>query len=804
VRVFSAAKIVYTARAEMRRQLRNTTMGETTDNQRPATDADTPFRPHTSHWGVFSARMHGGELEVRPHAGDPDPNEIIQNFPAALRHRARIAQPMVRRGWLENGPGPDDRRGRDDYVPMSWDAVLDLLGKELARVRDDHGPGAIFGGSYGWASAGRFHHAQSQIHRFLNTGVGGYVKSVNSYSSGASSVLLPHIIGEYEDHTKRNVTWEQIAEHSDIVLAFGGMALKNSMVAGGSVSRHVERGAMDRARARGCEFVLLGPLRGDLPEEAGAEWVSSMPGSDTALMMALVHTLVVNGLHDREFLARYTVGWPVFERYLLGETDGQPKDAAWAAGITGAAADAITALAMRLHGRRALIVVAHALQRSEHGEQPVWMGMVLAAALGQIGLPGGGYAYALGAIAYYGRRTNAVPIPTFSQGRNGVADYIPVARISDMLLNPGTTYRYNGQTRTYPHIKLVYWAGGNPFHHHQDLNRLRRAFARLDTLVVHELAWTATARHADVVLPCTMTLEREDIGANSNDPLLVPMHPVAAPYGEARDDYAIFTGLAERLGTAAAFTENRTVRQWLEHLYEPTRAGLAALGLPAPSFDEFWNSEGHELPQQPDDGGRLRAFRNDPDGKPLPTPSGKLEIFSEVIASFAEADCPGHPTWLGPTNVPNDAAPMTLVANQPRTRLHSQFDFGGHSTDAKHRGREVARMHPEDARLRGIADGDIVRLFNERGACLAGVRITDGIRQGVIQLPTGAWYDPVDPTEENPLCVHGNPNVLTKDVGTSALAQGCTGQLTTVQVERFTGNLPPIQAYEPPSMVAAE
>jgi biotin/methionine sulfoxide reductase len=147
---------------------------------------------------------------------------------------------------------------------------------------------------------------------------------------------------------------------------------------------------------------------------------------------------------------------------------------------------------------------------------------------------------------------------------------------------------------------------------------------------------------------------------------------------------------------------------------------------------------------------------------------------------------------------------MTLVANQPRTRLHSQFDFGGHSTDAKHRGREVARMHPDDAGARGIADGDIIRIFNARGACLAGVRITDGIRQGVIQLPTGAWYDPVDPTEDKPLCVHGNPNVLTRDVGTSALAQGCTGQLTTVQVERFNGNLPPIQAYEPPGVVAAE
>ncbi len=107
-------------------------------------------------------------------------------------------------------------------------------------------------------------------------------------------------------------------------------------------------------------------------------------------------------------------------------------------------------------------------------------------------------------------------------------------------------------------------------------------------------------------------------------------------------------------------------------------------------------------------------------------------------------------------------------------------------------------MHPSDAKARGISDGDIIRLFNSRGACLAAVRLTEGLRPGVVQLPTGAWYDPDDPNEEIPLCVHGNPNVLTRDVGTSGLAQGCTGQLTTIQVARFNGNLPPIKAYNPP------
>ena len=756
------------------------------------------FTPHTSHWGVFSARVHNGELEVRPFQGDPDPNDIIQNLPAALKHRARITQPMVRKRWLDNGPGPDDRRGRDDFVPLPWSVMLDVLGKELSRVRDIFGPGAIFGGSYGWASAGRFHHAQRQIHRFLNLACGGYVKSVNSYSSGCSQVLIPHIMGDYEGLTNRNVTWDQVAEHSEVVIAFGGMALKNSMVAGGTVSQHLERGAMRRAAERGCEFILISPQRSDLPDEARARWVSVTPGSDAALMMGIVHTLVAEGKHDRAFLERYTTGWPIFVRYLLGETDGQPKNADWAAGFTGLPANEIIELAHRLQGKRALVVVAHSLQRAEHGEQPVWMGMVLAAALGQIGLPGGGYGYSLGAIAYYGRRYNAVPIPTVPQGRNRVRDFIPVARIADMLLHPGETYRYNGESRSYPKIKLVYWAGGNPFHHHQDLNRLRKAFANIDTLVVHELAWTATARHADIVLPCTMTLEREDIGANANDPLLVPMHPVSAPYGEARDDYAIFADLAERLGAREAFTEDRTARQWLEHLYEPTRKKLADLGLPAPTFDEFWSGDGLTLPQQEDDGGYLRAFRDDPNRRPLATPSGKLEIYSETIAGFGEPDCPGHPTWLGLAYIPGKAASYVLISNQPRTRLHSQLDFGGHSEASKRRGREVATMHLDDAAALGVSEGDIIRLFNERGACLASVTLSDGIRRGVIQLPTGAWLDPADPEEDKPLCVHGNPNVLTRDIGTSALAQGCTRQLTMVQVERFVGNLPPIQAFDPP------
>ena len=116
-------------------------------------------------------------------------------------------------------------------------------------------PPRSIGGSYGWSSAGRFHHAQSQVHRFLNTAFGGYVRSVNSYSAGASAVILPHVMGGYEAVSRHNVTWDQVAEHTDTVLAFGGMALKNSDVASGGISRHIERDAMQRAARRGADVL---------------------------------------------------------------------------------------------------------------------------------------------------------------------------------------------------------------------------------------------------------------------------------------------------------------------------------------------------------------------------------------------------------------------------------------------------------------------------------------------------------------------------------------------------------------------
>jgi biotin/methionine sulfoxide reductase len=753
--------------------------------------------PHSSHWGAFSVLLRDGRVEVVPHPRDPAPSPLLGNIPASVAHRARIARPMVRRGWLERGPRPDPRRGRDEFVPLDWPRALDLVAEELRRVYSDYGPRVIFGGSYGWASAGRFHDAPRQLHRFLNV-AGGYVRSVGSYSSGAASVILPHLVGPQEAVAGNNVSWDELVAESALVLAFGGMALKNNDVGGGGTGEHIALARLRAARRRGVEFHLIGPLRDDLPCEIGAVWHPIRPGTDVALMLGIAHTLVTRGLHDRAFLDRYCAGYESFEPYLLGRNNGEPKDAVWAAGICGLAVEQITGLARRAAGRRTLITCSQSLQRAEHGEQPVWMGVVLAALLGQIGLPGGGFAYALGSTSNTGKPPLAVSLPTLPIERNGITDFIPVARIADMLLQPGERFDFNGQRLTYPDIKLVYWAGGNPFHHHQDLNRLRKAFARPDTIIVHDSAWTATARHADIILPATVTLEREDIGGSPGDSLLVAMHRAVPAYAEANDDYEIFSGLAERLAIAERFTEGRSARQWLRHLYEPTRRALQERGLDAPDFDEFWEAGEVVLPAVAWEGGIVRAFRRDPAAAPLPTPSGKIEIASTAIAGFGYPDCPGHPAWLPRTETPNARFPLQLIANQPATRLHSQLDFGATSLKSKIQNREPVRIHPQDAAARGIRDGDIVRLFNDRGACIAGAVLSEALLPGVVQLATGAWYDPEDPAADNPICVHGNPNVLTRDAGTSRLAQGCTGQLTVIEIERFDGQLPPVKAFDPP------
>jgi biotin/methionine sulfoxide reductase len=753
---------------------------------------------------VYDVDVQNGDVvRVVPFEHDPDPSPIGQSLIGTVTGPMRVRRPAVRKSYLKGGPGTSSHlRGAEPFVEVSWDEALSLVAAELKRVKSQFGNESIFAGSYGWSSAGRFHHAQSQVHRFMNC-CGGYVAHLGTYSLGAARTLLPHIVMDMDALRDQHTAWVELERHCELLVAFGGIPWKNTQVNSGGVSQHEVRPALERLTRAGVKLVNVSPLRDDLAI-SGSEWLSVRPNTDAALMLALAHTLIAERLHDRAFLEKYAVGFEEFERYVTGEPDGVAKSADWAAPICDVPAERIVALARRMAASRTMISVAWGLQRADHGEQPYWLGVTLACLLGQIGTPGGGFALGYGPVSIEGANAHPFSGPVLPQGHNAVKTRIPVARITDMLENPGGEYRFDGKVCTYPDIRLVYWAGGNPFHHHQDLNRFIRAWrSKPETIVVNEQYWNTNAKMADIVLPATTMLERDDIGSTSRDRFMIAMKRALEPVGEARDDYEIFSALSERLGTKEAFTDGRSSAAWLRHLYDVARERALQFDLRLPPFEAFW-SEGYiELPPPDEPPVMLKAFRDDPQKNRLPTPSGKLEVFSSTIASFGYDDCLGHPAWFEPAEWLGSSLvrryPLHLVSHQPATRLHSQYDHGTVSRNAKIAGREAIRMHPDDAAARGIKAGDVVRVFNDRGACLAGVRIDDGVRPHVVVLPTGAWYDPLVPGEDGTLEKHGNPNVLTLDKGTSKLTQGCSAHTALVEVELYEGTPPPVTAFDPPS-----
>jgi biotin/methionine sulfoxide reductase len=752
-----------------------------------------------SHWGVYEVETVDGSVRgVKAAAWDEDPSPIIHSLPAVVQGSLRVAQPFVRRGYLRHGPGKTSSdRGRDFYVPVTWDQALKLIATELTRVRATFGNEAIYGGSYGWASAGRLHHSPSLLKRFL-AGFGGYVDKLGNHSFGAALGIMPYVVGS-ADITGMASDWRSIVGHTRLFVCFGGMHSKNAQIESGGAGAHSSVNWMRKAREAGVKFVNISPNRSDIAEEFGADWIAIRPNTDVALMLALAHTLISTQRADLEFLGKYCSGYEPFRSYLMGEADGVPKDANWAARICDVDAKVIHSLCDRMAAQRTMLSMSWSIQRADHGEQPCWALVALAAVLGQIGLPGGGFGFGYGAVNGIGApRMASIPRPRMSLGRNAVEVHVPVGRVTDMLLNPGKTIQYNGKALTYPDIKLVYSCGGNPFHHNTEISRVVESWRRPDTIVVHEPWWTPAAKHADIVLPATTTMERNDILAAELDSYWIAMKQVIEPVGGARNDFDIFAELAQRLGFGEVFSEGRSEMEWLRHMYQQAKTP------DMPAFNEFWERGRFKFPEPDAAFTYLADFRA---GQGLKTPSQKIELWSSTIASFNYADCPPHPAWIEPFEWLGSAAaekhPLHLLSHQPTARLHSQLDHSPVSRAAKIKEREPLRMNPKDAQARGIEDADIVRVFNDRGAFLAAAVLDPGLRRGVVQVATGAWYDPLVPGDGNSLDKHGNPNVVTSDRSTSQLAQCPSAQTTLVEIELWRGPLPAVSAFSLPKVSAS-
>ena len=742
----------------------------------------------STHWGTYeTSKNNQNNIKINKWSKDPNPSDFGLGFLDAATSDLRINQPHIRKEWLKDRHNKKNLRGLDEFVPVSWEEAIDLTASELQNVKKEFGNSSIYAGSYGWASAGRFHHAKSQLNRFFNL-FGGFSSSFQSYSYAAAQTLLPHIVGHdlYSFLDEHN-TWNTLEKKCDLILMFGGMPLKNSQVSAGGVGKHTTEKELRKCVNAGTKFINISPNASDAAKFLNAKQISIIPNTDTALMLSLAYILITSNNYDQKFIEEYTNGFNEFKSYVLGEKNNKPCTPEWASSITSIPVETIKWLAKEISAKKTMVSISWSLQRASAGEQPLWMGITLASMLGHIGTEGGGIGFGYSSVNSTGDVFKKIPWKSLPQGNNKIRDFIPVARITDMLEKPNELFQYDGRKLKYPNIKLIYWAGGNPFHHHQDLNRLVKAWQKPKTIIVNEIWWNAQARHADIIFPANTALERNDIMLNPRDPTIIANKKTISSVGESKSDYEIFSSLANKLGFENLFTENKSELDWLKYLWNESIKVSEEMNLKLPEFNKFWEEGFFEIPIEKTKKIMFKNFRDNPVKNPLNTPSGKIEITSNIIKNYNLKDCKGHPTWIEPYEWlgNKDNFPLHLISNQPEYRLHGQLDNADYSLKNKIKDREPVLINSADAKERNIENNDIVLIFNKRGRVFAGARLSDEVSKGVIVLSTGAWFDP---DYEINADLHGNPNVLTKDIGTSLLSQGPTSHTCLVEIRKAEKN----------------
>ena len=767
---------------------------------------DKKLVPSASHWGPHYLRVEGGKVVgIEPHPLDQYPEAMSLALPDNTYSPTRVKYPMVRKSYLEKGyKATGEGRGKDEFVRVTWDKAIELIANELERVKAEHGNSAIFGGSYGWKTPGLLHNCFNNQYRMLNA-FGGFVDDANTYSTGAIRVIMPHVVGA---SFYASSSWEDTLKHSEQIVFWGSDPATTSKI-GWSVPDHATMVYLNRWKNSGRKTTVIDPIYNRTAEFLDSEWIAPNPGTDVALGLALCHTLLVEELYDADFLDEYTEGFEEFKKYLLGETEDKiERTAEWGEEITSIPADRIRELARSMAAKRTLISMGWSIQRQHHGEQGPWIAMVLACMVGQVGLPGGGADFTYHYASSGTPKATAPKFIGFSAGKapSGLPKPIPVSRVPWCMGNPGATYHYNGEERKAPDLRMIMWTGGNPLHHHQDRNKHIEYWRKPETIVVSEIQWTATAKFADIVLPACTAMERNDMcPVGRGGAGFIAMKQAIEPMFESKSDFEIYGLIAAKLGLENKYNEGLDEMGWLKKIYASGEESAKKKNISLPAFDDFWNGDGYlkfETSKKAEEYRFLGDFREDPLINSLPTPSGLIEIYSRRIASFNYDDCKGHPTWMEPLERlggnKSDKYKFHVNSKHPDDRLHSQLDNTWLRNRYEVQQREPVWIHPEDAKPLGIEDGDIVKVFNERGTILCGAVLTDKVRRNVLKISEGGWYDPLVPGEVGTLDVHGDINVLSPDIGTSKLAQGNCGHTVMANIELYKGKLPAIKAFTAP------
>ena len=720
---------------------------------------------------VRDGRIHRITTDPRPDdPADPQLRACSRGraYLRRLYHPDRLLHPMRRVG----------ERGEGRFARVGWDEAIDLVCEAMTRTKERHGPEAFFN-MHGTGGGSQL--AGSQMSARLLNLFGGHLGHYNSYSSAAARWAAPFSLGT-DDCGHSPDDWL----NSKLILLWGYNPAET--VFGTNTAYRLKL-----ARRAGARIVVIDPRLSMTAQALADDWIPLRPGTDSALMDAMAHVIITEGLHDQAFLDRYCVGFDEahlpegaprgssYRSYILGDLDGTPKSPAWAARYTQVPPDRVEQLA-RDYARTkpAALLPGLAFNRRAYGEQPVRGSITLAAMTGNIGLPGGG----AGGVSYSVAR--ALPVADFPVGTNPIPESIPVFIWTDAVLRGRTLGAADGviglpagQDTLRSDIRFIFNTAGNTLvNQHANVNRtagILRDPSLVEFIVVIDQFPTPSARFADVLLPATTWFERNDLctvwGQGDS---VISMNKAVEPLGECRSDFDICATIAERLGIGTRYTEGRSELGWLEWMLAPARAHDAGF----PPFEEF-RQRGVHVFRHAEPHVAFRGFREDPDRAPLKTPSGRIEIYSQRLAALGLEHVPPLPTFIpewegGPWDPLHEKYPLQAFGRHFQRRTHSIYDNVDWLEEAMP---QRVFMNPIDADARGIEDGDEVRVFNDRGEIRLRVRVTRRIMPGVVDIPQGAWWTP----DEQGVDRRGNINVLTSERPTPG-ARGNAQHTLLVQV----------------------
>jgi anaerobic dimethyl sulfoxide reductase subunit A len=685
-------------------------------------------------------------------AGGPFLKGCVRGYRAYLQQQSpeRLTTPLVR-----TGP-----RGSGQFREAGWGEALGLVADGLARVRETHGNEAIVALSGSGAPRGAVHNTADLTARFLNL-IGGHVGEANSYSSAADAFVGPVVLG-----TGQAGVDPATLRHSGMIVLWGANIVDCIMGC-------EWRARVRQAKRRGVPVVVIDPRRTDTAKQLGTEWLPVRPGTDSALMLAVLHVLITEDLVDQAFVAAHATGWELLRARVLGEDGRQAATPEWAEGVCGTPAARIVTLAREWARRRpTALVPGLSMQRTWGGEEPVRLAIALQVATGNLGRLGGSSG---------GRTWGGLPHPRFEGipvPPNPVVADIAANDWAEAVLH-GAEGRPSapGKSGDPVRIRAVVNVGGNYVAQAADARKSIRAMEALDFSACHELFMTATARYCDVVLPVTHWLERDDVVCTGANYLLFS-HKVALAPGRARHDHDVYADLAVRLGVGEAFTEGRDADAWLRACIEWSEV---------PDADEFRAAGIYVAPEQERVG--LAAFADEPKRYPLATPSGKVELAGAACLAAGLSEVPEARVLHGDDARPAGAFfPLRLITPKSRFRIHSQL---GDLPWFRERDDRSLWLNPHDAASGGIADGDTVVTTGVQGASRCVCRVTDDVMPGVVSLCEGIEpaFEPAGDVEQGAgepgalLDVAGAANALTSDAPTLP-SRGATTHSTLVEVAR--------------------